>query len=179
MQAHRYNNSNTANNIKSAFVSLSWMRILLFSLLVSSCARDVAFAQAAQAAAAPVTVVVETELVPAQNPWNVRPGIDSVVLIPAAQARQLSQSLLERNTCVDVVKTYGTMTRNYETLHSIDSTRIENYKHQQTLSDSLSAIKLSAADSKNWNWFFGGVGIGTLVTSGVGVVILILTHAGK
>lgn len=131
-----------------------------------------------QVTSKPATAItLDSGLVPAQNPWNVRIGIDSVVLVPAHESRNISKALMERNACIEISKAQGTIIQNQKALRSLDSVSIANLKQQGTLKDSLVVLERSKSASSKWSWFAGGAGVGTFVGGAIVTVIVILTSS--
>lgn len=121
----------------------------------------------------------DTASVPLQNPWNIRLGVDSAMLIPAAQARQLTEVVMERNACVDDIAMYKDLVQKHSVLHALDSTSIVNLKQQLANTDTLRQIQVAAASaSSSSKWVYGvtGFGIGTTLATISAVLIVLMTR---
>lgn len=114
--------------------------------------------------------------VPIQNPWGVRPGIDSAMIIPAVQARQLTQVVMERNACVDEIVMYRDLVQKHVSLHALDSVSIVNLKRQVAVTDTLGQAQVAAASigAGKWTYGFIGFGAGTILATISAVLIVIL-----
>ena len=114
--------------------------------------------------------------VPVQNPWGVRPGIDSAMIIPAVQARQLTQIVMERNACVDEIVMYRDLVQKHVSLHALDSVSIVNLKRQVAVTDTLGQAQVAAASigAGKWTYGFIGFGAGTILATISAVLIVIL-----
>jgi hypothetical protein len=154
---------------------IRWPAVLFIALIAQACGNIVTPAHAGTVtvpAQAPNTI--STPIVPLQNPWDARLGVDSIVLVPAYRARQLSTALAERNGCVTVVEQYRDKAAHYDALRVVDSNRIETLKTERVFSDSLSKVKLDASESAQWRMFFTGTAVGVFVTGTASFVLLLL-----
>lgn len=123
-----------------------------------------------------IDVGVAPASVPVQNPWGVRPGIDSAMIIPAVQARQLTQVVMERNACVDEIVMYRDLVQKHVSLHALDSVSIVNLKRQVAVTDTLGQAQVAAASigAGKWTYGFIGFGAGTILATISAVLIVIL-----
>lgn len=119
-------------------------------------------------------------IVPIQNPWSIRPGVDSAMLIPAAQARQLTQVVMERNACVDELVMYKDLVQKHAGLHTLDSVSIANLKRQVSVTDTLRQAQVAAANTNagagKWTYGLVGFGAGTILATVSAVLIVILAR---
>jgi hypothetical protein len=116
-------------------------------------------------------------VVPVQNPWGVRIGVDSCLVVPATQARQLTVVAVERNACVSQIQDYKVLVSEHVRLHSLDSVSIANLHTQTKLNKDLCKVNVEQAGTGKWTWAITGFGIGAVVTAGVGVVVLVLANS--
>lgn len=147
--------------------------LLLFTLPSSIDAGVTTTDSSIDVGVAPVPVPAS---VPIQNPWGVRPGIDSAMIIPAVQARQLTQVVMERNACVDEIVMYRDLVQKHVSLHALDSVSIVNLKRQVAVTDTLGQAQVAAASigAGKWTYGFIGFGAGTILATISAVLIVIL-----
>lgn len=145
-----------------------FLAVLLFGLFIFPTRLD---------AVEPNTIGTDS-VVPIQNPWAVRPGIDSAMLIPAVQARQLTQVVMERNACVDELVLYRDLVRKHVSLQALDSVAILNLKRQVDVTDTLRQAQVAAANIGASKWTYGlvGFGAGTVLATISAVLIVVLAR---
>lgn len=156
---------------------------LVLQMLVAYGCHAPAFAADSASTTPPETVVSHHEandtgtVVPLQNPWGVRIGVDSALVVPAQQARQLTVTVSERNNCVAQIQDYKVLVSEHTRLHTLDSISIANLHEQARLNKDLCKVNVEQAGTGKWTWAITGFGIGAVVTTGVGVVVLVLINA--
>ena len=122
------------------------------------------------------TIALDSGVVPVLNPWNVRLGVDSIVLVPAHESRSISHMLMERNACIEISAAQRTIIQDQKRIIAIDSSSIDNLKKQGTLKDSLVVLERGKSSASKWAWFGGGTATGTLVGAVLVTIVVMLTR---